>query len=542
MTFNATQTATRSHRNSNYLHRRKGSPNWYVRKRIPEDLQSDAAFENKMGIAKKELTQSTGKITMREAAVVADAILSQWERDFDALRGIGQPPIVDVDQVIPSPTSDLDFSFAGEQSLQVEQLFNKLIDLSTHKNLPMSEKKRLRQSTIDKKINKLSVAEVDALNKPMGDQDYKDIWIRFVQSQLDCLGQPAKVRQFAYMTSDLLDVEPGLSFSYVVKDYREKREKSGARSSVLRDIDVTTKMFAEKCLPNGLKTLQKDVTKQQANEFVEVARLRWPNLKTCSDKLSMMSTIFRHGVAFLDASETNPFEYAVKRLPKSTKGVRKNLSNIAYDTALLSKMLPSLARYYASSNSAPSVMVFPVALLALYTGMRIEEVCSLEKAHLTNIDGVDVIQIYDAKSQAGIREIPLNRGSKFVINWLIKRSTDKYLISGLPIFEGRRSKKVSDRFTVWKSEFFSQENHKRIYTFHSFRSTAITALDRANVETNSLSLLVGHEEGRDTLAKRVYSAGREIQSLVEPASKIDYGDELYKLAVKLLDNHQIIPA
>jgi len=541
MQFSATQNATHSHRNSNYLHRRKNSPNWYVRKRIPEDLQGNAAFKSNSGNSKTELTRSTGRTTRREAAVVADVILRQWEREFDALRGLVHPSVQQPNQLSPEAISDLDFSFAGDNALQVERLFNSLIGLSTHKQLPASEKKKLRQSSILKNIANLSVAGVDALNKPVSDQDYIDIWFNDVQSQLGQLGDPVRVRQFAHMTAGLIDVEQGLSFGEVVKDYKRMRENSGARKSVLRDIDVTTNMFAEKCLPNGLKTLQKDVTKQQANAFVEIARLRWPNLKTCSDKLSMLSTIFRHGMAHLDVSDNNPFEYAVKRLPNSTKGVRKNLSNKAYEIEQLSEMLPSMALYYAKSKSAPSVMLFPVVVLAMYTGMRIEEVCSLEQTHIMSIDGVDFIRIWDAKSQAGIRDIPLNRGSRLAIKWLQEHSTDKYLVSGLPIFEGRRSKKVSDRFTVWKSEFFSGESHKRTYTFHSFRSTAITALDRANVSTDNLSLLVGHEEGRDTLAKRVYSAGRTIQSLVEPASKIDYGDDLYELAVKLLKNHHVIP-
>ena len=80
-----------------------------------------------------------------------------------------------------------------------------------------------------------------------------------------------------------------------------------------------------------------------------------------------------------------------------------------------------------------------------------------------------------------------------------------------------------------------------MYTFHSFRSTAITALDRGEVSNDFISLLVGHEDGRGTLAKSVYSAGRTMRSLVEPASKIDYGDELYNVAVKLLSNHHVIP-
>jgi integrase len=542
MQYSATQSATHAPRNgaqnSDYLHRRNRSPYWYVRKRIPDDLLGHAALASTSGKAKTELTKSTGKAAKRDAAVVADQILRDWELLFASLRGHPNPTI-QPPMDVPLQEFGFDFSFAGANKDRLESLFDYLIGLNLHQSKYCGrENNSFRDDYIARKINRLSIGEVDALNRPMSKEDYQSLWLAAVQRET---GSSAQSRQFAHIMSRAIDKKAGVTFGEVLKEYKERRKADGAQQKALKNIDRVANIFADECLPNGLKTLQASVTKQQANEFVKIAQQVWPGRKTCADAISLLSTIFNHGMKVLDASEKNPFKYAVSTLPKANRGVRKARSNEAYDNDQLSAMLPSLAKFSSKGRSEATLMVLPVTLLALYTGMRIEEICSLKVSDVRSVDGIDYIAVSKSKSNAGIREIPLNRGSEIVVSWLKKHSKNNFLISGLTEYDGRRSKKVSDRFAGWKSEFYPDDSHKRMYTFHSFRSTAITALDRGEVSNDFISLLVGHEDGRGTLAKSVYSAGRTMRSLVEPASKIDYGDELYNLAVKLLSNHHVIP-
>lgn len=538
-THSATHVSRNGAQNSDYLHRRNRSPYWYVRKRIPDDLIGHRALASKSGKAKTELTKSTGKVTKRDAAVIADQILRGWELHFAALRGVPDPvsqPSVNA----PLNKSGFDFSFAGAKAFEAESLFNSLVGLNIHNSKYAGQANNgFRDEYILKNIDQLSVAQIDELNKPVSPQDYQQIWRDEVQRQL---GGSTASRQFAYMMGRAIDSEVGVTFGEVLKAYKQRREADGARKAAVRNIDRVAKIFAEQCLPHGFKTLQSVVTKQHANKFVEIAQQEWQGRKTCADAISLLSTIFNHGMKVLDASKTNPFQYAVVSLPKGKRGVRKAESNKAYENDQLKAMLPSLAEFSANGRSVSTLMLFPVTLLALYTGMRIEEICSLKAADIKSDGGVRFIAVSKSKSQAGIREIPLKRGSEIVVSWLLRHSKDDFLISGLSEYDGRRSKKISDRFATWKSAFYPDESHKREYTFHSFRSTAITALDRGEVSNDFISLLVGHEDGRGTLAKSVYSAGRKIHSLVEPASKIDYDDEIYQLVKDLMENHQIMPA
>lgn len=537
-THSATQVSRNGAQNSDYLHRRDRSPYWYVRKRIPDDLIGHLAFASKSGKAKKELTKSTGEATKRNAAVIADQILRDWELHFAALRGEPSPAS---QSSVNAPLRKLgfDFDFAGAKAPEVESLFDFLIGLNIHKSkYEGRENNTARDDFIAKNISRLNVDQIDTLNKPMSQQDYLNVWLAEVHREL---GSSVQARQFAHMMGRSIDAEAGITFGEVLRAYKQRREADGARKAALRNIDRVAKIFAEQCLPHGFKTLQSVVTKRHANKFVEIAQQEWPGRKTCADAISLLSTIFNHGMKVLDASETNPFQYAVASLPKGKRGLRKAESNKAYENDQLKAMLPSLAEFSGNGRSVATLMLLPVTLLALHTGMRIEEICSLKVADIKWDGDVRFIAVSKSKSQAGIREIPLNRGSEIVVRWLLDHSKDEFLISGLSEYDGRRSKKISDRFVKWKSDFYPDESHKREYTFHSFRSTAITALDRGEVSNDSISLLVGHEDGRGTLAKSVYSAGRKIQSLVEPASKIDYGDDLYELAVKLLRNHHVIP-
>jgi len=134
--------------------------------------------------------------------------------------------------------------------------------------------------------------------------------------------------------------------------------------------------------------------------------------------------------------------------------------------------------------------------MAMYTGARREELCSLKVEHVKE----DRFDIVDAKTEAGIRTVPIHPQLSETIERLVKESKDGYLLSGLkPNANGDRGDAIGKRFTRLKTRLKFSNRH----TFHSWRGTVITMLERAGVPEGTVQDIVGHE--RSTLTGSTYS-------------------------------------
>jgi integrase len=127
--------------------------------------------------------------------------------------------------------------------------------------------------------------------------------------------------------------------------------------------------------------------------------------------------------------------------------------------------------------------------LAMYTGARVEEICSLPVARVKG----DVIEIDDAKTAAGWRQVPIHSKLKPTIERLVGVSTDGYVLSGLTRDKwGDRSGAIKQRFLRLRTEM---EFDGR-YVFHSIRKTVSTLLKRAGVGGNMIDELLGWEKAK----------------------------------------------
>ena len=134
--------------------------------------------------------------------------------------------------------------------------------------------------------------------------------------------------------------------------------------------------------------------------------------------------------------------------------------------------------------------------MAMYTGARREELCSLKVDHVKE----DRFDIVDAKTEAGIRTVPIHPELSETIERLVKDSKDGHLLTGLtPNANGDRGDAIGKRFTRLKQSLDFSERH----TFHSLRGTVITMLERAGVPEGTVQDIVGHE--RSTLTGSTYS-------------------------------------
>jgi integrase len=155
--------------------------------------------------------------------------------------------------------------------------------------------------------------------------------------------------------------------------------------------------------------------------------------------------------------------------------------------------------------------------LALYTGARIEELCSLRVEDAVMEDNHRALRIRQSKTQAGVKFVPLHPAITPVVDRLIEESGDGFLISsGAKNQYDQRSPGLSKRFSRLKKELgFGPE-----LVFHSLRKTVTTKLEQAGVIEGVAADIVGHE--KRTMTYGLYSGGTSMAQKMEAISKISY--------------------
>lgn len=210
--------------------------------------------------------------------------------------------------------------------------------------------------------------------------------------------------------------------------------------------------------------------------------------------------------------DSNPFDKLVaKPTGKAARKVKANAPYTPEQIVMIWNEAQSQTRYgkpYIDQQLADLI------LICAYTGNRIEEICSLKLADMTD----STFKFIDSKTEAGIREVPIHSKLLPTIKRLKEQSKDGYLMAGLPSDKyAKRAGVLGKRYGVLKTKLgFSS----RIYTAHSFRSTLVTMLEIAGVPENLTADIVGHQKPRVTYG--LYSGGATVEVMREALEKVSY--------------------
>ena len=159
-----------------------------------------------------------------------------------------------------------------------------------------------------------------------------------------------------------------------------------------------------------------------------------------------------------------------------------------------------------------------VMLVGLFTAMRLDEIASLRSGHLREEGGVFYIQVVDAKTPAGNRQVPLHDR----LAWLKERAKAAGDGRIWPNFnlEGPGKKAGADagrEFSRFKTDRGFADRTK---AFHSFRKNVTRIMERGRVPQNEWAQVFGHEKG---FTYRVYNAdGITLEQKAEIIALIDY--------------------
>ncbi len=161
-----------------------------------------------------------------------------------------------------------------------------------------------------------------------------------------------------------------------------------------------------------------------------------------------------------------------------------------------------------------------IVLVALFSGMRLGEICSLDADDIKEEDRVPFFDITAAKSEAGIRRVPvhptlLSLGFLDYVRHVKRGPLFVGVRSGGP--DNNRSYIFSKRFATWRRR---QGVDRPRIAFHSFRKNVVASLERARIHQSEVAQIVGHERG---FTFSVYSPlGLDLQGLREVVEKITY--------------------
>ena len=169
----------------------------------------------------------------------------------------------------------------------------------------------------------------------------------------------------------------------------------------------------------------------------------------------------------------------------------------------------------AEAKAREDVELADLIELGMWTGARREELCAL-KVERVNLKA-GYIEIADAKTPAGWRQVPIHSKLAPTLRRLLKASTDGYVLSGLSANKyDNRGNAIGKRFGHMKQSLGFGEQH----VFHSVRKTVATLLEDAGVPENVSADILGHE--KPTMTYGLYSGGTSLKTKRAAIEKLDY--------------------
>ena len=147
--------------------------------------------------------------------------------------------------------------------------------------------------------------------------------------------------------------------------------------------------------------------------------------------------------------------------------------------------------------------------LDMYSGARLAELVNLKVEDVK----ADHFKIREAKSESGVRSVPIHPKVRKTFARLIEKSKDGYLLA---IGGKNRSDTMSKAFQRLRKD---QGHTDPAKVFHSIRHTVVTKLRRAKIDNRIIQQIIGHSDGSVTGG---YGGGFEIEECAKALSKLKY--------------------
>ncbi|WP_454683380.1 DUF6538 domain-containing protein [Ancylobacter moscoviensis] len=322
--------------------------------------------------------------------------------------------------------------------------------------------------------------------------------------------------------------EYGTPFSQVAADFISDRQRDRSSRLTLQTVsqmEVVYRLFRDHIEDAPLVTVNR---KTVTTFFDKVKRLspnwgRSPQTKSRTlDQL--LATYGTAGGSQVSNRTVNRYSSALYGLWEWARNRDDALGENPFDGQSLKVKTPKDANAPWSEEALKAVLALEISpgipgeptplhwlpRIALLSGMRLNEICSLEAADIQEADGVRYFNIPAGKTESSVRVVPIHSGlhaflelcppSGFLFPNLTPGGPDRKRSWYIGRDFGRSTKKIEGRST-----------------FHGFRKNVVETFERSRIPETEVAQIVGH--GKKGLTYRVYSPNgltiRQKQELVE---------------------------
>ncbi|HDS6105259.1 TPA: site-specific integrase [Escherichia coli] len=161
-----------------------------------------------------------------------------------------------------------------------------------------------------------------------------------------------------------------------------------------------------------------------------------------------------------------------------------------------------------------------VTAIGAYSGMRLNEICTLRESSIKTIEGVLCFEITEGKTKNAARIVPVHSQIIPLVKSLLKATH-----SGFLFYHSAITDRADGKRSTWHTQQFTRAKRKALgevgtetKVFHSLRHGFVQQLDRGQVPEDRIALIVGHERG-STESFKTYSKNAaspvELQQYVE---------------------------
>lgn len=276
-----------------------------------------------------------------------------------------------------------------------------------------------------------------------------------------------------------------------------------------------------------------EVTKREAANYLS-QRVQKFDLSTRTKKgyISDISTFFKW-CYHRHYCSSNPFNGLSGTINSTTRGTREKTEENwkpFSDDDLIAIFKAIMHRSDTEKRKKQEVRrafyLFPFSLIALYTGMRSNEIA---ETHLADVHS-DHIYIPEGKSESACRDVPIHPMIAPIIDRLKTISTDGHLIPNIKRggVDSKRNHNVSKRFShlirPYQRPALIPDRDK---VFHSFRSNMATRLENLGVPESTAEQIIGHK--KQSLTYGLYSHGVALPELIRLVHQVTYGEAVENL-------------
>ena len=194
--------------------------------------------------------------------------------------------------------------------------------------------------------------------------------------------------------------------------------------------------------------------------------------------------------------------------------------------------------------AVPSEAYAWMTLLAMFTGMRAEEIARLRSEDVAMVDGVPVFLVqehpdgWSPKTEAGARAVPVHPRLQAlgVLDLVERRRAERALRLVAGLKPGGPDQKLSHGFSRAFSRHKVKAGVAGRTVFHSFRHSVSTMLrnEAAEIRGEWIDALLGHEGGSKSQGATTYLKRIGVANLARTMAALTYAPAVLDAAGKLV--------